>query len=52
MKPTKNFKLTKRNKTLAALLQHSKPDEMRHTFKAMMIQGQLASEVRGVSDRK
>jgi hypothetical protein len=51
MKPTKNFRLSKRNKTLAALLQHAKP-EMRHTFKAIMIQATLEGATRGVADRK
>jgi hypothetical protein len=51
MTPNKNFKFTKRNKTLMALLKHSKP-EMRHTFRAMMIQAQLASDVRGSSSER
>ncbi len=51
MKPNQNFKLTKRTKTMAALLQHAKP-EMRHTFKAMMVQAQLEGNSRSPSDRK
>lgn len=46
MKPSKTFKLSKRNKTLGALLKHAKP-EMRHSFKAMMIQAQLSSGSQG-----
>ena len=45
MNPTKNFKLTKRNKTLLAIM--SFPDaHVRGAFKRMMIQAQLQSEVK------
>lgn len=45
MKPTKTFRLTKRNKTLLAIM--SFPDaHVRGDFKRMMIQAQLQSEVR------
>lgn len=45
MIPTKTFRLTKRNKTMVALLKF-RNDDSRHEFKHMMIQAQLASEVR------
>ena len=45
MKPTKNFKLTKRNKTMLALLP-SKDEHIRGDFKRMMIQAQLQSDVK------
>ena len=45
MTPTKNFKLTKRTKTLLGVM--SFPDaHVRGEFKRMMIQAQLQSEVR------
>lgn len=44
MKPSKNFKLTKRNKTLLALLP-SMDEHARGDFRRMMIQAQLQSEV-------
>ena len=45
MKPTKNFKLTKRTKTLLGIM--SFPDaHVRGDFKRMMIQAQLQSEVK------
>lgn len=45
MTPTKNFKLTKRTKTLLGIM--SFPDaHVRGEFKRMMIQAQLQSEVR------
>jgi hypothetical protein len=45
MTPTKNFKLTKRTKTLLGIM--SFPDaHVRGAFKRMMIQAQLQSEVR------
>ena len=45
MKPTKTFRLTKRNKTLLAIM--SFPDaHVRGAFKRMMIQAQLQSEVK------
>ena len=54
MKPSKTFKLSKRTKTLMALMPFSSGDQ-RHAFKNMMIQAQLASETRPArekSDRK
>ena len=50
MKPTKNFKMPKRTKTLAALLQHKDPS-MGRSFMDMMIQAHLASGVRAPSER-
>ena len=45
MKPTKTFRLTKRNKTLLGIM--SFPDaHIRGEFKRMMIQAQLQSEVK------
>ena len=44
MKPTKTFKLSKRNKTLTALLPFKDADA-RSGFKRMMIDAQLSSEV-------
>ena len=44
MKPTKTFKLSKRNKTLTALLPF-KDVPNRNAFKRMMIDAQLCSEV-------
>lgn len=49
MKPTKNFKMRSQTKTMLALMCKTK-DERDH-FKGMMIQAQLASEVRS-SDKK
>lgn len=51
MKPTKTFKLTKRNKTIGALLGFANT-ETRHAFKNMMIQAQLAGEVRMPNKRE
>lgn len=45
MKPTKTFRLSKRSKTLAALLGF-KDQETRNAFRAGMVQAQLASETR------
>ena len=45
MNPTKTFKLTKRNKTLLALLP-SKDAHQRGAFKRMMIQAQLQGDVK------
>jgi hypothetical protein len=45
MKPSKTFKLTKRNKTLLALLP-SKDEHVRGDFRRMMIQAQLQGEVK------
>ena len=45
MKPSKTFKLTKRNKTMLAILPF-KDTDTRAAFKAMMIQAQLQSEVK------
>ena len=45
MKPTKTFRLTKRNKTLLGIM--SFPDaHIRGDFKRMMIQAQLQSDVK------
>ena len=45
MKPTKTFRLTKRNKTILGIM--SFPDaHIRGDFKRMMIQAQLQSEVK------
>ena len=54
MKPGKTFKLGKRSKTMIALMNFTSEDQ-RHAFRRMMIQAQLASEIRPVrekSDRK
>jgi hypothetical protein len=54
MKPGKTFKLASSYKTMIALMKF-KTEDQRHAFKNMMIQAQLASEVRPVrekSDRK
>jgi len=51
MKPTKTFRLTKRTKTILALIGF-KDQEQRNAFKNMMIQAQLASEVRPAKDPK
>ena len=54
MKPSKTFKLSKRNKTMRALFDFKDQDQ-RDSFKRMMIQAQLAGEVRPArekSDRK
>lgn len=45
MKPTKTFKLTKRNKTMLALLP-SADEHVRGAFKRMMIQAQLQGDVK------
>ena len=54
MNPTKTFKLTKRTKTIRALIGFKDANQSA-AFKQMMIQAQLASEVRPArekSDRK
>jgi len=54
MTPTRTFKLTKRNKTLLALLPF-KDQETRAAFKRMMIDAQLCGDVvvsRGSRDSK
>ena len=54
MKPSKTFKLSKRNKTMTALFKFSDAGQ-RSSFKNMMIQAQLASDVkvaREKTDRK
>jgi hypothetical protein len=54
MNPGKTFKLSKRNKTMTALFSFVDKDQ-RSAFKNMMIQAQLAGEVkvaRDKSDRK
>jgi len=51
MKPTKTFRLTKRNKTLLGIM--SFPDaHIRGEFKRMMIQAQLQSEVKIKSESR
>lgn len=45
IKPTKNFKMPKRIKSLISLSQITDP-EVKRAFKQMMIQAQLASEVK------
>ena len=45
MKPSKTFKLTKRTKTMLAILPFA-DEHIRGDFKRMMIQAQLQSEVR------
>ncbi len=45
MKPSKTFKLTKRTKTMLAILPF-KDEDTRAAFRAMMIQAQLQSEVK------
>jgi hypothetical protein len=45
MKPGKTFKLSKRNKTMAALFSFTDSSQ-RSSFKNMMIQAQLASDVK------
>jgi hypothetical protein len=54
MKPSKTFKLTKRTKTIRALIGFKDADQS-SAFKRIMIQAQLASETRPArekSDRK
>ena len=54
MKPSKTFKLSKRNKTMTALFKFT-DESQRSSFKNMMIQAQLASDVKVAkekSDRK
>ena len=54
MKPGKTFLLSKRNKTMTALFKFT-DKEQRGAFKNMMIQAQLAGDVkvaRDKSDRK
>ena len=50
MNPTKTFKLTKRTKTIMALIGF-KDQSLRDSFKNMMVQAQLASEVRPAKDK-
>ena len=50
MKPTKTFKLTKRTKTIMALIGFVDQSQ-RNAFKNMMVQAQLASEVRPAKDK-
>jgi len=50
MNPGKTFKLSKRNKTMAALFSFTDQDQ-RNAFKKMMIQAQLAGEVKVVRDK-
>lgn len=45
MKPTKNFRLSKRSKTMVALLGF-KDQETRNAFRAGMVQAQLASDIK------
>ena len=54
MKPSKTFKLSKRNKTMTALFSFTDSSQ-RNAFKNIMIQAQLAGDVkvaRDKSDRK
>jgi len=54
MNPTKTFRLTKRNKTLLALLPF-KDQETRAAFKRMMVDAQLCGDVvvsRGARDSR
>ena len=54
MKPGKTFKLSKRIKTMSALFKFTDTDQ-RNAFKKMMIQAQLAGDVkvaREKSDQK
>jgi hypothetical protein len=54
MTPTRTFKLTKRNKTLLALMPF-KDQATRNAFKTMMIDAQLCGDVvvgRGARDSK
>jgi len=44
MKPTSNFKFSKRNKTMLALLP-SKDEDIRNGFKRMMIEATLSAAV-------
>lgn len=50
MKPTKTFKLSKRSKTIGALSPFKDQDQ-RDAFKNIMIQAQLASEIRAKPQR-
>jgi hypothetical protein len=50
MKPTKNFKMRSQTKTMLALMCKTKNE--RDHYKAMMIQAQLASEVKNNSEKK
>jgi hypothetical protein len=50
MNPGKTFKLSKRNKTMTALFKFTDKDQ-RSAFKNMMIQAQLAGEVKVVRDK-
>lgn len=50
MKPSKTFKLSKRTKTMQALLNFTDKDQ-RDAFRRMMIQAQLASEVRPAREK-
>ena len=45
MNPGKTFKLSKRNKTMTALFKFTDKDQ-RSSFKNMMIQAQLAGDVK------
>lgn len=50
MTPGKTFKLSKRNKTMTALFKFKDQDQ-RSSFKNMMIQAQLAGEIRPVREK-
>jgi hypothetical protein len=50
MKPGKTFKLSKRYKTMIALMPFKNKDQ-RDAFRHMMIHAQLASEVRPVREK-
>ena len=50
MKPGKTFNLSKRNKTMTALFKFT-DQAQRNAFKNMMIQAQLAGDVKVVRDK-
>jgi hypothetical protein len=51
MKPTKTFKLSKRTKTIRALIGFKTMDQ-NHSFKRMMIQAELAAAIRPVKEKR
>ena len=51
MKPSKTFRLTKRNKTLLAILPFA-DNHIRGDFRRMMIQAQLQGDVKIKAERK
>jgi hypothetical protein len=50
MRPDKTFRLSKRNKTMIALFSFVDKDQ-RDAFKSMMIQAQVASNVKVARDK-